>query len=250
MSAAGGSRGGGTRKRRALHALEGIGWGLAAEEERDRLERIVGEIEAGFAALRDVEPAVSCFGSARAGPDHPASRQAREVARAVAQEGFNVLTGGGPGVMEAANRGCREGGGVSVGLNIVLPTEQQVNPYVDVACTFRYFFVRKLMFVKYSCAFLIFPGGLGTLDEAFEALTLVQTHKIPHFPVLLFGGSYWDGIRRQLDRMERDGAIDEDDRARLEPVATAEDALAILRRSHEGLRAARHKPPLRGAAGV
>ena len=158
--------------------------------------------------------------------------------------GFNVLTGGGPGVMEAANRGCREGGGLSIGLNIRLPREQAENPFVDRACSFRYFFVRKMMFVKYSCAFLVFPGGFGTLDEVFEALTLVQTHKIPHFPVLLFGGSFWDGLEHQLDRFEAEAMISAQDRSRLRRVATPEEAVGILRRCHEGLCAELHKPPL------
>lgn len=157
--------------------LESIGWGAEGDEER--VARITAELRMGFAALRDVEPAVSIFGSARAWEGSPECVMAREVAREVSRAGFNVLTGGGPGVMEAANRGCREGGGLSIGLSIRLPREQRTNGFVDRECAFGHFFVRKLMFVKYSCAFLIFPGGFGTLDEAFEALTLVQTHKIP-----------------------------------------------------------------------
>ena len=146
-------------------ALEGIGWDAArVSDDRARVARISAELEAGFAALREVEPAVSVFGSARSPETSPEYAMARSVARAVTEAGFNVITGGGPGVMEAANRGCREAGGLSVGLNIRLPHEQQVNAWVDLECTFRYFFVRKLMFVNYSCAFLIFPGGFGTLD--------------------------------------------------------------------------------------
>ena len=225
-------------------ALEGLGWGRAVDEH-ERLARIERELGAGFAALHDVEPAVSFFGSARSADASREYALARSVAREVAQAGFNILTGGGPGVMEAANRGCREGGGLSVGLNILLPREQKQNPFVDRACTFRYFFVRKLMFVKYSCAFLVFPGGFGTLDEVFEALTLVQTHKIPHFPVLLFGGSFWDGIERQLERFESDGMISGEDRARLRRVQSPEEAVEILRCCHEGLCAELHKPPLR-----
>jgi hypothetical protein len=158
--------------------------------------------------------------------------------------GFNVLTGGGPGVMEAANRGCREGGGLSIGLSIRLPKEQRTNRYVERECRFRYFFVRKLMFVKYSCAFLIFPGGFGTLDEAFEALTLVQTHKIPHFPVLLFGGRFWMGLHRQLDTMERRGSISGEERAQVRVVRSEDEVVEILRGCHEGLCATLHKPPL------
>jgi uncharacterized protein (TIGR00730 family) len=195
--------------------FESIGWGGSTSGEQERVARIGAELEAGFIALRDVEPAVSFFGSARSTASSPEYRLARSVAAAVARMGFNVLTGGGPGVMEAANRGCREGGGLSIGLNIRLPHEQAQNSFVDRAYTSRYFFVRKLMFVKYSCAFLVFPGGFGTLDEVFEALTLVQTHKIPHFPVLLFGDAFWDGLEHQLDRFEAEAMISAEDRARL-----------------------------------
>jgi len=226
-------------------ALESIGWAPAPPGEEERLRRIRCELEAGFGALREVEPAVAFFGSARSAPDSSEYRLARSVAAAVAREGFNVITGGGPGVMEAANRGCREAGGLSVGLNIELPHEQHVNPYVDLGCHFRYFFARKLMFVRYSCAFLIFPGGFGTLDEAFEALTLVQTHKIPHFPVLLFGGDFWDGVTAQLEAMERRNLITAGERGHVRPVSTVEEAVEILRCCHEGLCADLHKPPLR-----
>jgi hypothetical protein len=226
----------------AREALEGIGW-LPDDEER-RLERIRREVHEGFTRLRDVEPAVAFFGSARADEGHPAYAQAREVARAVARLGFNVLTGGGPGVMEAANRGCREGGGLSIGLNIRLPEEQRVNPWVERSVEFRYFFVRKLMFVKYACAFLIFPGGYGTLDEAFEALTLVQTHRVPHFPVLLFGHGFWEELERLLDRLASEDMISRADRARVERVETAEEAVAILERCHLGLCRDLGKPPL------
>ena len=228
----------------AAETLEAIGWAATPPDDRARVARVAAELEAGFAALREVEPAVAFFGSSRS---HEASTEygaARAVARAVARAGFNVMTGGGPGVMEAANRGCREGAGLSVGLNIRLPEEQRTNPHVDLACSFRYFFVRKLMFVKYSCAFLIFPGGFGTLDEAFEALTLVQTHKIPHFPVLLFGGDFWDGLERQLDSLEARSMIGAGDRARILRVEGPDEALAVLRHCHAGLCAELHKPPL------
>jgi uncharacterized protein (TIGR00730 family) len=224
-------------------ALESIGWGVSPDD-RTRIMRIEEELERGFAAMHGVEPAVSFFGSARAHPDDPAYVEAREVARAVASSGFNVVTGGGPGVMEAASRGCREGGGLAVGLTIQLPEEQATNPFVERECSFRYFFVRKLMFVRYSCAFLIFPGGFGTLDETFEALTLLQTHKIPSFPVLLFGASYWTGLERQFVEMVQHGAISEADRARIRPVDRAEDAIEILHGCHAELCAARHKPAL------
>lgn len=224
-------------------ALESIGWGTS-EDDRMRIRRIETELERGFALLHGIEPAVSIFGSARARPDDPVYVEARCVAREVARTGFNVLTGGGPGVMEAANRGCAEGGGVSVGLTIELPNEQATNSFVELEVRFRYFFARKLMFVRYSCAFLIFPGGFGTLDETFEALTLIQTHKIPHFSVLLFGGNYWAGLTLQLAEMLEKGAISREDHARIRPVSNADDAISILRGCHEGLCAALHKPPL------
>jgi len=226
----------------AVGVLKELGW-LPRDDEQ-RMRRIEAELSGGFSRLYDVEPAVAFFGSARASPSHPAYAQAREVARAVAGIGFNVLTGGDPGVMEAANRGCQEGGGLSVGLDIRLPEEQRLNPYVGRGVEFRYFFVRKLMFVKYSCAFLIFPGGFGTLDETFEALTLVQTHRVPHFPVLLFGHGFWDDLERLLDRLRAADMISSDDRARLVRVDSTREAIEILERCHEGLCRDLGKPPL------
>lgn len=202
--------GGGCRV--GAEALETIGGAPDPLGEKERLSRILRELEAGFEALRDVQPAVAFFGSARSASESREYELARAVSRAVAREGFNVITGGGGGVMEAANRGCREGGGLSVGLNIELPREQSVSRYVERACAFRYSFVRKLMFVRYSCAFLVFPGGFGTLDETFEALTLVQTHKIPHFPVLLFGGDFWKGVVAQLDEMVQSALVTPEER--------------------------------------
>jgi uncharacterized protein (TIGR00730 family) len=234
--------------RTSHEALESIGWPTVPVDDRERIDRITAEVESGFRLLRDVEPAVSFFGSARSAVGSAEYECARAVARAVARTGFSVITGGGPGVMEAANRGCREAGGLSVGLGIRLPKEQPTNRFVERECSFRYFFVRKLMFVRHSCAFLIFPGGFGTLDEAFEALTLVQTHKIAHFPVLLFGGDYWDGLHRQLDVMEQRGAISTDERSNLRLVSTADEAVEILRGCHELLCTQMHKPPLRKPA--
>lgn len=224
-------------------ALESIGWSTS-RDDRTRVAHIAAELERGFASLRGIEPAVSMFGSARARADDPVYAYARDVAREVARTGFNILTGGGPGVMEAANRGCGEGGGVSVGLTIELPHEQVTNSFLEREIRFKYFFARKLMFVRYACAFLIFPGGFGTLDETFEALTLVQTHKIPHFPVLLFGGDYWSGLLVQLEDMVRHGAISPEDCSRIQPIANVDEAIATLRRCHAGLCAALHKPPL------
>lgn len=223
--------------------LEGLGW--LRDDDESRIRRIEGELREGFSTLRDVEPAVAFFGSARTAETHAAYDLARQVARAVARCGFNILTGGGPGIMEAANRGCQEGGGLSVGLNILLPEEQRTNRYVEREVAFRYFFVRKLMFVKYSCAFLIFPGGYGTLDEAFEALTLVQTHRIPHFPVLLFGEEFWGDLDRQLERLEAESMISAHDRSRLKKVHTAEQAVQILEHCHHGLCRDLGKPALR-----
>lgn len=159
-----------------------------------RVGRITREIAEGFASLHDMGPAVTVFGSARTPEDHPAYAAAREIGRQLAEAGYTVITGGGPGIMEAANRGADEAGGRSVGLNIELPFEQHINPYVDVSMEFRYFFVRKLMLVKYAQAFVMVAGGLGTLDEMTEAATLVQTGKIHHFPLILFGSEYWSGL--------------------------------------------------------
>ncbi len=156
--------------------------------------RILSEFVEGFDALAEVGRAVSVFGSARTRPDHPYYRQARELGALLGRAGFAVITGGGPGIMEAANRGCQEGGGLSVGCNIELPHEQGANRYVDLGVEFRYFFARKVMFVKYADAFVIFPGGYGTLDELFEALTLIQTKKVQDFPVILMGTDYWAGL--------------------------------------------------------
>ncbi len=167
---------------------------LALRSDRERIELIGQELAYGFAALSDIGPAVSVFGSARTAVDDPAYERARELARGLASKGLAVITGGGGGSMEAANRGAQEAGGLSVGLNIELPHEQVPNPYVDLGLEFHYFFVRKLMFVRYASAFVVLPGGFGTLDELFEALTLIQTSKISHFPVILYGRDYWQGL--------------------------------------------------------
>lgn len=173
-----------------------------------RVMRITSEFVEGFDALAAVTKGVAIFGSARTGPDDPMYQAARETARLLALQGFSIVTGAGPGIMEAANRGARDAGGHSVGCNIELPFEQGNNPYVDTLVNFRYFFVRKTMFIKYSNAFLIFPGGFGTLDELFEALTLIQTGKIYQFPVILFGRHYWAGLVRWLSsRMAAEGKI-------------------------------------------
>ena len=159
-----------------------------------RALRILSEFVEGFDALASVGPAVTVFGSARTKPGHPWYELARELGQMLAKQGYAVITGGGPGIMEAANRGGHEAGGLSVGCSIELPMEQRTNPYVDLDVEFRYFFARKTMFVKYADAFVIFPGGYGTLDELFEALTLIQTKKVQNFPVILMGASYWEGM--------------------------------------------------------
>ena len=159
-----------------------------------RALRILSEFVEGFDAMAEVGPAVSVFGSARTKRDDPYYAMARDLGRKLAEAGYSVITGGGPGIMEAANRGCQEGGQLSIGCNIELPMEQGLNPYVDLGIEFRYFFARKVMFVKYADAFVIFPGGYGTLDELFEALTLIETRKVQDFPVILMGSDYWSGM--------------------------------------------------------
>jgi len=166
----------------------------ATLDDERRIARIAEELRAGFSALAGIQPAISVFGSARVRPGSPHYERARDLARRLGRAGFSVVTGGGPGVMEAANRGAREAGARSVGLNIELPFEQAANPYADVALRFHYFFARKLMFVRYACGFVVLPGGFGTLDELFEALTLVQTGKATNFPVVLVDDGHWDGL--------------------------------------------------------
>lgn len=177
-----------------------------------RVLRIMGEFVEGFDTLSDVRNAVTIFGSARTPESDPYYKQAQEMARLLAQEGFAVITGGGPGIMEAANRGAKEAGGLSIGCNIELPFEQGTNRWVERSINFRYFFVRKTMFVKYSTAFITFPGGYGTMDELFEALTLVQTGKVKQFPVVLFGRDYWRGLADWLkERVAGEGKIAPED---------------------------------------
>jgi uncharacterized protein (TIGR00730 family) len=181
---------------------------VSTQSEEERLARIRHELEVGFEALDKLGPAVCVFGSARTEPTHPEYELGREVGRAIGEAGFAVITGGGPGTMEAANRGAQDAGVTSVGLNIELPHEQGLNPYCDIAVTFHYFFVRKLMFVRYSHARVVFPGGFGTLDELFEVLTLVQTDKAVDHPVVLVGSAYWSGLIRWMRReLEGDGRV-------------------------------------------
>ncbi|MEX0703488.1 MAG: TIGR00730 family Rossman fold protein [Planctomycetales bacterium] len=194
-----------------------------------RLVRIMGEFLRGFRALHFVGPCVTVFGSARFGESHRYYRLARDVGAALARQGFTVLTGGGPGIMEAANRGAKDAGGRSIGCNIVLPAEQRPNPYLDKVVTFRYFFVRKVMLVKYSQAFVIMPGGFGTLDEAFEAATLIQTGKVVDFPVIFMGRDYWRPLFDFLEQtMIAERTIAQADFSRIILTDSVDDMLAPL----------------------
>ena len=200
-----------------------------------RVLRIQSEFVEGFGALAELGPAVSIFGSARTKPDDPMYEHARTLAQRFCGEGYAVITGGGPGAMEAANRGASECGGVSVGLGIELPFEEGMNTWVDLGINFRYFFVRKTMFVKYSQGFIVMPGGFGTMDELFEALTLAQTGKITSFPIVLFGSQYWGGLVDWLrNTMEVDGKISPGDVDRLHVTDDIDDAVDwFLRASRE-----------------
>jgi uncharacterized protein (TIGR00730 family) len=176
-------------------------------KEKQRLKRITAEFERAFKTFYEVGPAVTVFGSARFKETHPDYKLARAVGRELAKAGFATLTGGGPGIMEAANRGAHETGGASYGLNIILPHEQCENPYVDKSMEFRYFFTRKVCLVKYSCAFIVMPGGLGTLDEMFEAATLIQCQKIGPFPLILMGTKFWEGFKKWGQFMIKQGVF-------------------------------------------
>ena len=205
---------------------------LSADETAADLERhvamIANEFRLGFEAVDRIDrPAVTIFGSARVREGNAPYEQARGVARRFAGHGWAVVTGGGPGVMEAANRGAKEGGGLSVGFNMELPHEQHVNPYLDIALTFRHFYARKTMFVKAAEGFVVFPGGFGTADELFEALTLIQTGKVTHFPVVLFDTAYWDELLDWFrDDLLAEGMISPDDVALLHVTDDPENAVA------------------------
>jgi uncharacterized protein (TIGR00730 family) len=217
-----GERQGGRGDQRLLRVPRDI----EADDER-RLDRIREEIDAAFDALHDVEDGVSVFGSARVGTDHPWYELARATAACLTDHDFTVITGGGPGLMEAANRGAAEAGGETIGLNSELPHEQRTNPYVKRSLHFHYFFARKLMFVRYARAFVIMPGGFGTLDELFEALTLIQTHRIEHFPVILVDSAFWDPLLEWIDRgMEEHGLLSPGDR---ELLVVADEPMEVCR---------------------
>jgi uncharacterized protein (TIGR00730 family) len=194
-----------------------------------RVFRIMGEFVTGFDELATLTRGVSIFGSARTQADDPDYAAAQETAALLARDGFAVITGGGPGIMEAANRGAFEAGGLSIGCNIELPFEQNSNPYLTRGLKFKYFFVRKMMFVKYSLGFIIFPGGFGTLDELFEALTLIQTQKIRNFPVVLFGTKYWEGLLNWVrDFGLKEGKLTEEDLRRLHLTDSPAEVVKII----------------------
>ncbi|QOQ38496.1 TIGR00730 family Rossman fold protein [Trueperella pecoris] len=194
-----------------------------------RILRIQAEFVEGFGALADLGPAISIFGSARTAPGTPAYETAAEIARQLVAHNYAIITGGGPGIMEAGNKGAHEAGGPSVGLGIELPFEQGMNDYVDLGVDFRYFFVRKMMFVKYSLGFIVMPGGFGTMDELFEALTLVQTHKVSGFPVVLVGTEYWKGLVEWINKtLLAEGYISAGDQNIFTLVDTAEEAVAAV----------------------
>jgi uncharacterized protein (TIGR00730 family) len=205
-----------------------------AKSDTWRVFRIMAELVEGFEALNNIGPAVTIFGSARLQPGSPYYIKCLKVSERLAKDGFAVISGGGPGIMEAANKGAQIADGTSVGLNIELPREQTPNTYQDVKVEFRYFFVRKLMFVKYAVAYVIFPGGFGTLDELFEALTLIQTKKIRSFPVVLVGKDYWEGLFDWLRKtVLESGAIGPEDIDLMHVVDEPEEVCAIINKRYK-----------------
>ena len=207
---------------------------LSLVTDDQRVDRMKSEIEMGFQALHGIHRGVSVFGSARTPPGTAEYELAREVGRRLGLAGFTVITGGGPGAMEAVNRGAAEAGGFSVGLGIELPFEQGLNPWVDLGVNFRYFFARKTMFIKYSQAFICLPGGFGTLDELFEALTLVQTKKVTKFPVVLFGSDYWGGLYDWIAKtVQAEGKISPHDLDLLHVTDDIDDAVRVVQESYQ-----------------
>jgi uncharacterized protein (TIGR00730 family) len=220
--------------------LFGVGEGvpLSSQDDAERIERIAAEFKMGFDAMKDVSRAVSIFGSARTTPDEPGYRLAREIARELGRAGYAIITGGGPGMMEAANRGAQDVGALSIGCNIKLPHEQRPNPYQDICLTFDHFFVRKVMFVRYAHAFVVMPGGFGTLDEVFEALTLAQTQTIHHFPVVLADDNgFWDGLIAWVrERVRGEGKISPEDTEFISLTSDPREVRAIVARESEQIR--------------
>jgi uncharacterized protein (TIGR00730 family) len=213
------------------------------KEDEKRVGRIGNEIDRGFDALRDIEDGVSVFGSARVAEDHPWYRLCRETSACLAREGFTVITGGGPGLMEAANRGAAEAGGLSVGLNIELPHEQIANRFINRRLDFHYFFARKLMFVRYARAFVIFPGGFGTLDEMFESLTLEQTDRIQHFPTILVDSAHWTPLLDWIDdALDDGGLIAREDMGLLVTADTSEEVCAHVQQAKAAQRQLTREP--------
>ena len=219
------------------------------EADAERIRQIAAELAQGFDRLADIGPAVTVFGSARTPPNHPNYALVREVGAALGRAGYSVITGGGGGLMEAANRGASDVGAMSVGCNIELPREQATNPYVTVPLRFSHFFARKVMFVRYACAFVVGPGGFGTLDELFEALTLIQTATIRHFPVILLDARQWDGLLHWLrDAVLADRRIDAGDLRSLTIATSPSEVVQIIDAARErglaerGRRPPRHRP--------
>ncbi|WP_093799201.1 TIGR00730 family Rossman fold protein [Streptomyces sp. Wb2n-11] len=221
----------GTTDQRLLDSNGDTGW---VHTDPWRVMRMQAELVDGFGALAELPAAISVFGSARTRPGMPDYEAGVELGRALAEAGFAVITGGGPGAMEAANKGARDAKGISVGLGIELPFEQGINPHVDIGVNFRYFFVRKIMFVKYAHGFVVLPGGLGTLDELFEALTLVQTRKVTRFPIVLFGTAYWGGLVDWLrDTVIAQGKASERDLLLFHVTDSVEEAVALVSKESE-----------------
>jgi uncharacterized protein (TIGR00730 family) len=248
-----------TAKQRVDDAIRDVAWPMVTEDEKLlqgvghadeftrsdpwRVMRIQSEFIEGFDKLAGIGPAVTVFGSARTQPDDPQYAAAEKMGALLAKKKFAVITGAGPGIMEAANKGAKEAGGRSVGCNIELPFEQGSNPYVDTVVNFRYFFVRKTMFIKYSVGFVIFPGGFGTLDELFEAVTLIQTGKISQFPVILFGRHYWAGLVRWLQtRVQLEKKISPGDLDRLVLTDDPAEAAELVTKAYRAqVRAAKRR---------
>ncbi len=221
-----------TSDHRIKRAFKRKGWSEVKANDSWAIFKIMSEFVEGFEALQRIRPCVSIFGSARTAPDKPEYKLAEEIAFQLTGNGFGVITGGGPGIMEAANKGAQRGGGTSVGLNIELPFEQSSNPYIDKekSLNFDYFFVRKVMFIKYSQGFIVLPGGFGTLDELFEALTLIQTQKIGRFPIILVGKHYWQGLYdwMKVTMGEKHANINPIDLELFSVVDTPEEAVAAI----------------------